>query len=246
MRPSVTRTPERRFASRPGPLAATTRHCPPMRVAALRKDSPKKPANRGSAEKPRLFNPGAMAHLNGTATSAGAYSMTDIPDNDAFATILTLLHRRARTLVACPAEAADLAQDTALKLWQRLGDGAEPDDLAAYAMTALRNQARSHWRARKPWQELREDMATTQPEAPCRIACAELRAALTRLPKTQGELMGLVASGETSPAALARITGQPLGTVMSRLARARATLRADMGLEQTEPVRALYASECDS
>jgi RNA polymerase sigma factor (sigma-70 family) len=165
--------------------------------------------------------------------------------DDAFATILTLLHRRARSLVASPDEAADLAQDTALKLWQQMCNGAEPDDLVAYAMTALRNQARSRWRTHRPWQELHDDMATTAPEAPGRIACAELRVALSRLPKSQGELMALVATGETSPAALARITGQPLGTVMSRLARARATLRGDLGLEQSAPVRSLYASDCE-
>ena len=165
--------------------------------------------------------------------------------DDPFNTILALLHRRARALVACPHEAADLAQDTALKLWQQQRQGGDPDDLVAYAMTALRNQARSRWRARRPWQELQEDMATTPPEAPCRIACAELRAALTRLPETQSDLMALVADGETSPAELARITGQPVGTVMSRLARARASLRADLGLGQNAPVRTLYASDCD-
>lgn len=168
--------------------------------------------------------------------------MTINPGDDAFTTILTLLHQRARALVACPEEAADLAQDTALKLWQRQCSGNAPDDLAAYAMTALRNQARSHWRARKPTQELHEDMATTQPDAPCRIACAELRSAITRLPDPQGDLMALVAMGETSPRALARITGQPVGTVMSRLARARATLRDNMGLEQSAPVRSLFAA----
>lgn len=37
--------------------------------------------------------------------------------------------------------------------------------------------------------------------------------------------MTLVAEGETSPAVLAKQTGQPLGTVMSRLSRARAALK---------------------
>jgi len=172
--------------------------------------------------------------------------MTNQSQSDVFATILKLLHQRARALVSCPQDAADLAQDTVLKLWQRQCQGSCPDDLAGYAMTALRNGARSRWRARKPWQELTEDMATTQPDAPGRIACADLRAALSRLPPSQGKLMTLVAEGETSPAELARITGQPPGTVMSRLARARARLRRDIGLAQSEPVSSLCASDHDT
>ncbi len=171
--------------------------------------------------------------------------MPNHPADETFTAILAMLHRRARQLVPSAEQAADLAQDTALKLWQKQCNGAVPDDPVAYAMTALRNRARSHWRAHRPWQELHEDMAVTLPDATCRIACAQLRAALTRLPKSQRELMQLVASGETSPAALARLTDQPLGTVMSRLARARATLRGDMGLKPAAPVKSLYATDCD-
>lgn len=165
-----------------------------------------------------------------------------ITDNslDHFEDLLALLHRRARRLTACPDEAADMAQETALKIWQARLDGREMDNLQAYAMTALRNLAHTRWRDRKPWDELKDDMASTPPDAPRRIACAELRAAMMRLPKAQAELMALVAEGETSPAHLARLTGQPVGTVMSRLARARKTLRADMGLTQTAPSDALY------
>jgi len=77
--------------------------------------------------------------------------------NDPFTTILALLHQRARALTPCPQEAADIAQDTGLKLWQQQCSGVKPDDLVAYAMTTLRNQARSRWRAHRPWQELHED-----------------------------------------------------------------------------------------
>ncbi len=166
--------------------------------------------------------------------------------DDNFTTLQALLHKRARALIACPHEAADLAQDAALKLWQQQCRANPPDDLQAYAMTTLRNLARSRWRDRKPTQQLHEDMATTGPDAFGRIACSQLQDALTRLPKTQSDLMALVATGETSPADLARITGQPLGTVMSRLARARATLRKDMGLDQNAPVRDLFASPQDA
>jgi RNA polymerase sigma-70 factor (ECF subfamily) len=161
-------------------------------------------------------------------------------NSDSFTTLLAQLHRRARRLTRCPDEAADLAQEAALKVWQRQSAAAPIGNIDAYAMITLRNLARSRWRNRRVWDELEDDMASTPPDAPRRIACAELRAALLRLPQAQAELMALVADGETSPAELKRITGQPLGTVMSRLARARASLRRDMNLDRAAPSSDLY------
>ncbi|MEX0284412.1 MAG: RNA polymerase sigma factor [Paracoccaceae bacterium] len=140
-----------------------------------------------------------------------------------------VLRRSAMRMTRCPYNAEDMAQDTILKLLQRLSKGPEPENLRAYALTTLRNVARSRWRAQYPTDELTEDVAVTQPDAPSRIELAELRQAITHLPPQQARLMTLIAYGETSPAALARETGQPLGTVMSRLSRARATLRQATG-----------------
>lgn len=157
--------------------------------------------------------------------------------------LLPALRRRARRLTSCPQEADDLVQEAALKLWERHRAGVEIADETAYGMTALRNLARSRWRDRRNWDELTDDMAATAPEAPARIACAEMRAALDRLPDPQADLLRLVLRGETSPARLARLTGLPPGTVMSRLARARAALRRDLGLEKNAPSRMLVAAD---
>lgn len=150
-----------------------------------------------------------------------------IPENEAsaFCALIPVLRRRARRLCGCPALADDLVQDTLVRLLQRHATSAPPDNLRAYAVTVLHNLARSHWRARITTEELSEDMATTAPVAQARLELAELHAAITRLPAAQAQLMTLVLAGETSPADLSRLTGQPLGTVMSRLARARSTLR---------------------
>lgn len=122
------------------------------------------------------------------------------------------------------AEAEDLVQDTLLSLCQRLRDGNEIDDLAAYAMRTLSNRARRGWRTQTT-DELEDDHALTEPDALLRLDCADTLAAIQKLPKAQRQLMDLVVAGETSPRALASATGLPLGTVMSRLARARAKLR---------------------
>ncbi|MAY85731.1 MAG: hypothetical protein CML02_03255 [Pseudooceanicola sp.] len=160
---------------------------------------------------------------------------------DRFDILLKTLHKRARRLSRCPDEAADLAQDTAVKVWQSASAGARIDNLDAYAMTSLRNMARSRWRRQTEGEELTDDMATTLPDAPQRLACADLRAAMARLPRAQAGLMALIAEGETSPAELARRTGVPPGTVMSRLARARATLRGDLGMSADSPAESLWA-----
>ena len=150
---------------------------------------------------------------------------------DPVSDIMPRLRARARRLCRNDDEAEDLAQETALRVWQALcrGDAITAPD--RYAMITLHNLARSRWRARHDTEELADDMAQTVPDAPARIACAELCAAIARLPVDQAELMTQVLAGETSPQVLARRQGVPLGTIMSRLARARARLRSDMGLD---------------
>lgn len=138
--------------------------------------------------------------------------------------LIPLLTRRARRLARSRSEAEDLVQDTLLSLCQRLRDGRDIDDLTAYAMRTLSNRARRGWRMQKT-DELEDDHALTEPDAMLRLDCADTLAAIETLPIAQRQLMDLVVAGETSPRALATATGLPLGTVMSRLARARAKLR---------------------
>ena len=161
-------------------------------------------------------------------------------DQPNFKRLAGQLHARARSLTASKADAADLAQDAALAVWRRHASGARIEDLRAYAMMALRNAARSRWRNKRDWDELEETRVPCAPDAPRRIACAEVSAALTRLPPAQAQLMHLIVEGETSPKSLARMTGLPLGTVMSRLARARAKLRKDLGLSKSASPTQLF------
>ncbi|MEM8655074.1 MAG: sigma-70 family RNA polymerase sigma factor [Pseudomonadota bacterium] len=144
--------------------------------------------------------------------------------------LIPVLSARARRLARSRAEAEDLVQDTLLSLCQRLREGSEIEDLTAYAMRTLSNRARRGWRIQST-DELEEDHALTQPDALLRLDCADTLAAIEKLPKAQRQLMALVVAGETSPRALASTTGLPLGTVMSRLARARAKLRLQLAEE---------------
>ncbi len=166
------------------------------------------------------------------------HRLTELP-----APLVALLPRltaRARRLSDSASDAEDLLQDTVLTLWKVLGRGDKVAELDRYAMTIMRNLARQRWRNRRPTDPLEDEMAQIGPDAPLRLACAELQAAIARLPEDQRALMQLVAAGETSPAALASLTGLRVGTVMSRLARARAQLRSVLGLGKSGSVLELF------
>ena len=189
--------------------------------------SPRKKGGFGrSAENPPLVELLCTAHVK--AKPAKGIKMKN---DDAFETLMPRLRKRAQRLCRTPEEAEDLAQETALKLWQVLLGPDKIDQPEHYAMIMLHNLARQRWRARRDTEELAEDMAQTPPAAPARLACAEARAAIARLPEAQCDVMKHLLAGELSPQTIAKQSGVPLGTVMSRLARARARLRKDLDMD---------------
>lgn len=149
------------------------------------------------------------------------------------------LLRVARHLTGGADQAQDLSQEVLMKLCQKQARNEPIENLRAYAMTTLRNAFRQHLRNTVPGAELEENMLTAPPDAFACLALREISQAIEQLPDSQARLIRLVAEGETSPAELARITGVPVGTAMSRLARARVQLRAAMGLKGSTPVAEL-------
>ena len=135
-----------------------------------------------------------------------------------------VLHPQARRLARTRADAEDLVQDTLLILFKRIQAGAVIENPQAYANRILRNRARRAW-LRTPEAVLVEADNTYAPNWDAWFECAEVLERIEALPPVQRRLMRLVAAGETSPRALAKETGAPVNTVMSRLARARASLR---------------------
>lgn len=158
----------------------------------------------------------------------------------AIAALVPMLKRRANHLSRSDDSADDLVQETVLRLLSARARGRRIDNPEAYAMRILTNCARSSRRRAQNWVALEEDMATCDADAPRRIACAELAEVMARLPPQQARLLKMVAEGETSPRALSKRIGVPDGTVMSRLARARARLRRELHLAPKAPVRSLW------
>ena len=149
----------------------------------------------------------------------------------------------ARYLSRDPAAAEDIAQEALLKAF-RAFDGFRGGDPKAWLLAIVRN-AYFDWRRRgRGWQNVPmadDDEALQTPDTDQVSAeqlliqrgdAAALRAAVEALPEPFREALVLRDLEELSYKVIAQATGVPLGTVMSRLARARAMLGRAMGLGQ--------------
>src|SRR6201981_3616956 len=155
-------------------------------------------------------------------------------DDNAFKRELVQLipHLRAfaRTLCGDPAAADDLAQDAMLKAWDARASFQLGTNMKAWTFMILRNQfyseKRRSWRQSQLDQEAAERtlVAADDPEAP--VALDELRLALRSPPEEQREALVLVGAGGFAYEEAAEICGCAVGTVKSRVSRARRALQA--------------------
>ncbi len=140
---------------------------------------------------------------------------------------LPRLRRYARALTGDVTRADDLVQDTLERAWLKLDLWQPGSDLRAWLFTLMHNvflnQLRSY---RPPDSALDEalDIAVSggQMEA---LATRDIQAALARLPEQQRAVLLLVGLEQFAYAEAAQILGVPVGTVMSRLSRARGQMR---------------------
>ena len=141
------------------------------------------------------------------------------------------LRRYARSLVFDPSAADDLVQtalERALAHWHQFD---QRRDILVWVISIAHNahmddrRRRSHVVAVEP-QELQdghEAVPSISPDPGLRI---DLMAALSRLPLEQREPLLLVTLEQLSYAECADVLRIPVGTVMSRVSRGRAALRA--------------------
>ena len=143
---------------------------------------------------------------------------------------IPFLRAFARTLCHDGEQAEDLAHEALLKAWQCREQFQAGTNLRAWLATILRNRFYSLGRRRK-WQadydqEIMERtlMAPDDPEVSVQLE--DVRRALAMLPDFQREALILVGAGGMSYDEVAQIAGCPLGTVKSRVRRARDELQA--------------------
>ncbi|MGZ8211086.1 MAG: RNA polymerase sigma factor [Burkholderiales bacterium] len=141
--------------------------------------------------------------------------------------LIPRLRRYARALTGERGAADDLVQDTLERAWVKLHLWRSGSDLRAWLFTIMHNVHVNQMRGRRNEVELDED-SLDMPQRPTQTDLLEVRdieAALRRLPQEQREVLLLVALERMSYGEAARTLSIPIGTVMSRLARAREKLR---------------------
>jgi len=143
------------------------------------------------------------------------------------------LRRYARSLARDPDEADDVVQDALVAALDKIHLFEPGSNLRAWLFTITRNTFITHRRRRRIRTHLPLDDETLDLQAPpaqeARIAQSHLAAAYERLPRPQREVLALVVFESMSYEQAAAILAVAVGTVRSRLSRARAGLRAAIG-----------------
>ena len=142
------------------------------------------------------------------------------------------LRRYARGLTGGRDSADDLVQDTLERAWSKLSLWQRRGDVRAWMFGILHNLFIDRVRSQRSTPEdAAGDDLPDQPERAMqtdRLEVRDLDRALHRLPAEQREVLLLVAVEELSYQQVAIVVGVPIGTVMSRLSRARERLRGEL------------------
>jgi RNA polymerase sigma-70 factor, ECF subfamily len=147
------------------------------------------------------------------------------------------LRRYARALTRNIDRADDLVQDCLERAISRRGLFRPGGPLRPWLFTILTNLHRNARRSeRRRGEEV--DMGTPAPQ-PGHLALVELDRAIGALPLEQKEALLLVTLEGLAYADAAAVLGIPTGTLMSRLGRARASLRQLTGTPQEPHLRSV-------
>jgi RNA polymerase sigma-70 factor (ECF subfamily) len=147
---------------------------------------------------------------------------------DGIVAAIPRLRAVAVSLTGNPDRADDLVQETMLRAYANIDKFQPGSNLGAWLFTILRNQFRSEYRKRK--REVEDvdgrhvESLTASPEQFGKVEFNELRSALTLLPPEQREALVLVGASGFSYEEAAEICSCAVGTIKSRLNRARTRL----------------------
>lgn len=155
------------------------------------------------------------------------------PFLDQVTALLPALRAFGRSLCGDPARADDLVQDTVLKAWTNRVQFQSGSNLKAWLFTILRNCYYSELRHRKFEIEDPEGVCAAQmsvaPDHDAKLHLRDLSRALQELPTDQREALVLVCATGLSYEEAADVCQVAVGTIKSRIARARDRLVEILG-----------------
>jgi RNA polymerase sigma-70 factor, ECF subfamily len=157
---------------------------------------------------------------------------------DAMLSAVPSLRAFAISLCGNVDRADDLVQETLLRAWANIHSFEPGTNMSAWLFTILRNLFRSEYRKRR--REVPDGEGTyaetmkTQPEQSSRVEFEEFRVALNKLPTDQREALVLVGASGFSYEEAAEICGCAVGTIKSRVNRARTRLAELMAIESAD------------
>jgi RNA polymerase sigma-70 factor (ECF subfamily) len=134
--------------------------------------------------------------------------------------------------------ADDLVQETLLRALANINSFQPGTNMSAWLFTILRNLFRSEYRKRRREVEDADgsyaDTLKSQPEQSSRVEFEEFRGALAKLPPDQREALILVGASGFSYEEAAEICGCAVGTIKSRVNRARSRLADLLSIESAD------------
>jgi RNA polymerase sigma-70 factor (ECF subfamily) len=142
----------------------------------------------------------------------------------------------ARSLGASPDRADDLVQETLIKAWANQTSFVQGTNLKTWLFTILRNTAYSDYRKR--WREVEDTDGSyaaglvTQANQIAHLDMADFKSALDVVPAEQREALILVGACGFSYEEAAQICGCAVGTIKSRVNRARRGLADTLGIRE--------------
>lgn len=154
-------------------------------------------------------------------------SAADVPFGSLLVTQIPRLRRYARALTRQTAAADDLVQDVLELAWSKQTSFRAGTDLRAWLFTIMHNRFVSQLRAAPPPMATLDEAPEpgVAPQADVRAQLLDLQQAFDALGAEHRAVLMLVAVEELSYEEAARSLAVPVGTVMSRLSRARERLR---------------------
>lgn len=163
---------------------------------------------------------------------AQAAILSDTQFKDKLGKTIPHLRAFARGLCGNPDTADDLVQETMLKAWAARTRFAAGTSFKAWTFTILRNHYFSQMRRNRfvgDWDDLVADRKLAAPAGQdMSVELRDLMRDLAQLPDPQREALILVGAGGLAYEEAAAIMGTAVGTIKSRVARARVALEALM------------------